>query len=121
MDRVNRLRQVIIYAITNSEIKRDLGILILFASVIYIIARKRENIRKIKDLWPLIIIAIYPCIWCIVCAGHAGHGWTYWNFSISLFALLEMLWRILDLNIKMNNANDISANKDTLEKKVSTD
>lgn len=115
MDRVNMLRQVMTCVITHSVIKRDLVILFLFVVVIYIIVRKRENIRNIKDLWSLIIIANYPCIWCIVCAGHAGHGWTYMNFSISLFALLEMLWGILDLKITINKANDIFNDKGSLE------
>lgn len=60
--------------------------------VIWIIAliRKRKNIKDMKSIIPLILVALYPYAWYFAFAGHSTiHAWfTYRSQAIAIFAIL---------------------------------
>lgn len=87
---------VFLKVLQRSEIQRDLLIAAVFLSMIYITLRCRKNLRRISDYIPYFIVALYPCVWCFLCCRHAGHGWTYFNYSISMFALLSVLMSLAE-------------------------
>jgi hypothetical protein len=87
--------------INRSRIESDLAYAITVCLIIYIAVKKRTNLQMIKSLWPLLVVALFPCAWCFVCAVHAGHGWTLWNYSISIFAFLEILWQMCGFKVAL--------------------
>ncbi len=75
-------------------------VLLLCLCIICIFIKSKDgNCRKsISAVWPFLLIAFFPCLWCLGFAGHAHHGWTCFNFSISVFALMEILWKTWRFN-----------------------
>ncbi len=72
-------------------------VLLLCLCIICIFVKSKDGkCRKtISTVWPFLVIAIFPCLWCFFFAGHAGHGWTCFNFSISVFALMEIVYQCI--------------------------
>lgn len=60
--------------------------------------KRKHSIKKYKRFFPLMMVAMYPFVWCFAVAGHAHHAWTYWNYSILLFAVLQVFWEIGDFD-----------------------
>lgn len=95
IDRLGRIKANLISVIYRSKIERHILLTLLVFLVIYIVLNIQHTMNRLKKSWVLFIVALYPAIWSFVCAGHTVHGWTYWNYSISLFSLLEVLFDFL--------------------------
>lgn len=92
LDRLKRIEYVCYEVLTRSRVETDVAIIILIVSVLYIILGRKVKVSIIKQMSPLLLIAIYPCIWCFICAEHSLHAWTPWLFSISFFAILQIIF-----------------------------
>ncbi|MBQ6773293.1 MAG: hypothetical protein IJP48_04430 [Synergistaceae bacterium] len=82
--------RVFMRLLITSRFKRDfmiITVLIFLAVLIY-----RKAYTRWKDSLPYLFIASYPVVWVFVMAGHSGHGWTYFNYSISIFAVLQVMF-----------------------------
>lgn len=101
LERLSKIVEVFMRVVNRSEMERDLAIFISILLVSYVLIRKRSNFKRFGTLWPILIVALFPCVWCFVCASHAGHGWTQWNFAISIFAILQMFWEVCEFKCDM--------------------
>ena len=94
--RLDRILEVFLRIGNESEIKIHLAILSIVVLLMYLVMKKRSNLKKVSCMWHYLVIALIPCAWCFICVGHAGHGWTQWEYSISFFAILQLLWELCD-------------------------
>ena len=92
-ERLDTIADVFVKIGWESEVKIQLAVLLLAVLTVFVLWKKRGNLIRYKYYTlSSLLISIFPCVWCFVMEGHAGHGWTKWLYSISLFALLQMLW-----------------------------
>ena len=92
-DRLVMNYRVFMRLLITSRFKRDFMIittLIFLAVLIY-----RKAYSHWKDSLPYLFVAFYPVVWVFVMAGHSGHGWTYFNYSISIFAVLQAMFLMI--------------------------
>ena len=92
--RISRIVEVWKSLFWCSEISRHLVIAIIVALVIFIVIKRRNSINLLGKYWPVGIMLLFPAMWCFFCAGHSTHGWTVWNWSIAVFALLGLLFKM---------------------------
>lgn len=85
------VKNVFIKALTDSEIKKDILIILFICLLIICIYKKKINIKS-SNFSSLILVMLYPAIWCFFMPGHSGHGWTSWNFAISIFAIMAIFF-----------------------------
>ena len=97
LDRIKKTREIFFNIFSRSELETDLlFMLCLFLLGYLIIKGQKRNV--IKHIIPLLFVGLYPFIWCLVCTGHALHWWTYWNYSITIFAVIQSLWELCDFH-----------------------
>jgi hypothetical protein len=62
-----------------------------------------NKVEKRYDIWPYIIISVYPIIWMIVMAGHNSHGFVVYMLGVTYYAIFSAFF----LNFKSINFKDI--------------
>lgn len=113
-DRIYRTLIVINKIYIRSKVESDFMLSALLMLMLFVILKKRDNLIHIKDTWVLMVIALFPVLWCLVCTGHIGHGWTYWNYSVSIFAVMEIIWDMCDFRKDQFNVMRSENNSDYL-------
>lgn len=78
-----------------SATTRDFLLLVAVVFVVgVLLCGPRTACRIIGQMLPVFCVGVYPALWCFVLAPHTIHAWTIWNYSISLFAVLQTVWEI---------------------------
>lgn len=90
-DRLYTVGEHLRNALILSEMRRDILFLLLLIIFIIFILKRHQHFRK-GDIIPYMFIAVFPLGWIFILAGHAHHGWTTFNFSVTIYAVLQMLW-----------------------------
>ena len=85
----------VLHVFIQSKFLGMLLILLISVLCVKILYKKRLSWGRIQKQIPYFLLVCYPVIWVIVMAQHANHGWTVFNFSISIFAGLQILFDIL--------------------------
>lgn len=94
-DRMDRLHRVFNQVIYTSELKFHSLILLIVILFLIIILRKKLSGHALLQGIPYLGAALLPFLWVFAVAGHSHHFWTYFNFSIMIYAVLQLLCNIL--------------------------
>lgn len=105
IDRFKKVKEVFLYALSRSESEFDLFMVLIIIFVVYLLL-KRIPFQAIKNVIPILFVGLYPCIWCFICVGHSLHWWTCWNYSITLFSVLQALWELRSFHKEESPVND---------------
>ncbi len=99
-DRMKTVISTIHLSVTgDTTISVFVGLIVLLIVVTVVtIHLKRRTLKKaivnvLKKEYALLVVSIFPFLWCFICPEHSLHGWTPWIFSVSIFALAELLYK----------------------------
>lgn len=70
-----------------------IGVIVLLA---YIVVKGKWDKNVMDRNWPILLVGLLPIGWIFCVAKHSCHGWTPWLFSISVYAILEFLWKMVE-------------------------
>ena len=90
-DRMERLRKVFNQIIYTSDLRYDCLMLTIAILLLIIIIRRKFSRHALLQGIPYLAIALLPFLWIFAVAGHSHHFWTCFNFSIMIYAVLQLL------------------------------
>lgn len=90
-DRMERLRKVFNQIIYTSDLRYDCLMLSIAILLLIIIIRRKFSRHALLQGIPYLAIALLPFLWIFAVAGHSHHFWTCFNFSIMIYAVLQLL------------------------------
>lgn len=90
IDRIYMSYAVLYRVFAMSNLK--LHVMLIGTLIFLTAAIRKKGYMYWKIFMPYLLIAFFPVIWVLVMCGHSGHGWTYYNYSISIFAILEGIY-----------------------------